>query len=101
MTITNTEKLTHDVLAVCGMISEDAAREWDSFTESKEHDERMQEFTRVLHKAAGIARLCDEEVAFTLYSWLSYHMAVGAGGIYGRLAARAAFGYTHREGAQV
>lgn len=92
-TMTNyTEKLTHDVLAACGMISERAAEPLPL-----PHEERMRLFTNEVREAAEIAEEHhDRVVAGTLYAFLGHMLQVNAGQVYGGLAARAAFGYRHR-----
>jgi len=95
--MTNTENMTHDVLAACGIISPEAAASWAADPmpgDSREHAELCMAEVRETADLAVAAG--DRAVAGYLYSWVGYHMTTHPGRVFEAMAARAAFGYRHR-----
>lgn len=97
MKVTQTERLTHDAIAACGRITLHGSDVWEADDLPDSHAARMELFLREIREAAGLATMKrDDDVAAALFSWLAYHRDVGPGGLFAGLAARAAFGYRHR-----
>ena len=92
-----TERLTLDLIAVCGVVSDAAHKSWNSDPLPNEHSDMMELFFREVREAADCAaeRGCTE-IAATLFAWLALCYKISPGSILGGMAARAAFGFRHR-----